>query len=270
MDRKNLVRVEFTEKGRLLHLKLNRLKPVRQTLSVLEESEQKRLSELLSVLCRRVNKCNGLKSSIFPFSYDGQVLRSTLSGQTIPDEDEDSAGPDRYLMMWLLLKYTSDAMVKTRHGQARKCGISPIMPGVFYSVAILGRNAIQAGIARYLGMQPHNLSLLITRMEKEGLVLRVKDMERKNWVRIELTEKGNDIFKKSDGRRPAEAIMSGFSDSEQEELWSLFAGLRAQAVKTLKLKNPVLYPPSDRNEFLGSSGGCRRRPFSLCLLTVRK
>jgi MarR family multiple antibiotic resistance transcriptional regulator len=45
-------------------------------------------------------------------------------------------------------------------------------------------------LARMLHKQPHTVSALVHRMEKQGLLTTRRDMKRKNWVRVSLAKKG--------------------------------------------------------------------------------
>jgi len=45
-------------------------------------------------------------------------------------------------------------------------------------------------LARMMHKQPHTISALVHRMEAQGLVVTKKDLERKNWLRLSLTRKG--------------------------------------------------------------------------------
>ena len=54
----------------------------------------------------------------------------------------------------------------------------------------LGNKCTPAKMSRILVRQPHTVSAIIDRMVKNGFLKKVKDMERKNWVRVIVTEKG--------------------------------------------------------------------------------
>jgi len=60
--------------------------------------------------------------------------------------------------------------------------------------------ATPSEISRWLLREPHSTSGLITRMEKDGLVTKVDDLERKNMLRVAMTEKGREAYEKSTDR----------------------------------------------------------------------
>ena len=85
-------------------------------------------------------------------------------------------------------------------------------------------------------------------MEKEGLIEKVRDLERKNLVRVAATEKGNEVFLKTTERGTIKDITSVLTPEEQKQLWSLLAKLRGQTMKILGIKDWEYYPPSDPNK----------------------
>jgi len=78
-----------------------------------------------------------------------------------------------------------------------KFGISAIQSAVMLISKMLGKRATPTEISRWLHRKPHSISMLLDRMENAGLVNKVKDLERKNLVRVVMTEKGRDLYQKS-------------------------------------------------------------------------
>ncbi len=73
-------------------------------------------------------------------------------------------------------------------------------------------------------------------MEKAGLVRRVSDLDKKNLVRIELADKGRDIYERSLTEEPVNKIMASLSNEEHEQLRVLLRKLWDKAVKELGMK----------------------------------
>lgn len=71
-----------------------------------------------------------------------------------------------------------------------------------------------------------------------GFERKVKDLDRKNMVRIELTEKGLELYRKSSRRESIKSIVSILSSDEQTELRFLLSKLHDKALKHLGLKLP--------------------------------
>jgi DNA-binding MarR family transcriptional regulator len=92
---------------------------------------------------------------------------------------------------------------------------------------------IPAHISRWLFREPHTISQLLMRMEKQGLVKRTRDLEKKNWVRITLTEKGEAAYKHQTEMRVISKILSILSPEECNKLGASLKKLRDEAVKEL-------------------------------------
>ena len=71
-------------------------------------------------------------------------------------------------------------------------------------------------------------------MEKDGLVERVKDLDRKNLVRISITEKGHQAYRESTRREPIHRILLSLSEDERRQLKSLLLKLRDTALEEIR------------------------------------
>lgn len=154
--------------------------------------------------------------------------------------------------LWQLLRRTALAIGKAREKELVELGISVEMAAMLMTIvtiAALGTQAIPATIAKTLLLEPHSVSQQLSKMEKMGLVRKTKDLERKNLVRVELTETGRDLLHKSmERRRSIKKIMSVLTEDERRQMWNSLAKLRDAAIKDLGVKKPILYPPSDISE----------------------
>jgi len=71
-------------------------------------------------------------------------------------------------------------------------------------------------------------------MERKGLVARVRDLQRKNMVRVVLTDKGEEALAQGLTKREVIFdIMSRLTDKEQDDLGELLEKLRSIALKKL-------------------------------------
>ncbi len=120
--------------------------------------------------------------------------------------------------LWVLLHQTRDAIRKARERDLRQVGISFIQAGVLACVKSLGNSATPANLSRWLLRERHTISELINRMVKEGLVRKVKDLDKKNLVRVALTDKGEQAYENSIKRESIHKIMSSLSEEEHRQL----------------------------------------------------
>ena len=117
-------------------------------------------------------------------------------------------------------------MFKVRTRELRETDLSVRQAGALLVIKVLGGRAILADIARWMFKEPHSVSGLINRMEEEGLVKRVKDLEKKNLVRVEITEKGQQAYEYSVKREALHRVMSSLSEEERDQFGSCLMKLR--------------------------------------------
>ncbi len=241
LERKNYVRIELTAKGQDAFTKSSKQRSTKPIISTLTEEEQKRAwAYLVRLRDRAIRKLDLRSPLLYPPSDRHEVIDDYSKATEKTDLHVDPA-----TALWMLIGRTSRLIGKARQRELAKYGVSVDASAVIFTVYSLGRQAIPASISRQLFLERHSVSQLLTRMEKDGLIRRVKDLERRNYVRIELTVKGRDALQRSNKQRSVKPIISVLSETEQQELWILLAKLRERAIKRLGLKNTVLYPPSD-------------------------
>jgi DNA-binding MarR family transcriptional regulator len=151
------------------------------------------------------------------------------------DEDQD---------LWLLLTHTRYAVFRAREKELQRYGVSPEQVGLLFVVQALGNKATPAAISRHIIRQPHTVSALVDRMARRGLVKKVKDLDRKNLVRVVMTEKGKKTYDLSTKRGPIHRIMGILSPEEKQEFRTHLEKILAKARKEIGLDRDEL-PPSD-------------------------
>jgi DNA-binding MarR family transcriptional regulator len=152
------------------------------------------------------------------------------------DEDHD---------LWMLLTHTRYAIYRSREKELQRFGVSPEQVGVLFIVQALNNRATPSEISRFILRQPHTVSALIERMAEKGLVRKVHDLDRKNLVRVSLTEKGQKVYEHSTMRGPIHRIMNTLSDEERTQLRTLLQKLHLQARKEIGLDRETPPPVED-------------------------
>lgn len=145
---------------------------------------------------------------------------------TYGDEDQD---------MWLLLTHTRYAVFRAREKELQRYGISPEHASLLFTVKAMDNKATPAALARYLLRQPHSISALVDRMVKKGMVKKVKDLDRKNLVRVVITEKGQQTYEITTKRGPIHRIMSSLNADEKKDFARYLEKIYAQARKEIGL-----------------------------------
>jgi DNA-binding MarR family transcriptional regulator len=144
--------------------------------------------------------------------------------------------------LWVLLHQTTDVVLRARQKELDQFGISVIEVGVLVVTQAIGKEATPSEISRWIFREPHTVSALLNRMEKRGLLTKTQDLDRKNLVRVSITEKGRQAYDKSTRRKSISKIISSLSEEERQQLRSCLEKLRNKAFKelTVEYKPPPL------------------------------
>ena len=119
---------------------------------------------------------------------------------------------DRDHNLWVLLHQTARAILKARSKELRRYGITSRQAGVVNVIQQIYNKATRVEIARLLLLEPNSVSELLDRMERRGLVKKVKNVQGDNLVGAVLTEKGYEASDKSLKLQSIHNIMSSLSD----------------------------------------------------------
>ena len=149
---------------------------------------------------------------------------------------------DQDFNLWWLLVQTRDAILKARRKELRQYNVSGRNAATLFIIQSLGDNATPAEISRWLLREPHSISEILNRMEKQGLVRKIRDLARKNMVRVVLTEKGLEAYFQSTKLESVRKIMSSLFEEERQQLRSSLLTLRNKALKELGTEYQIPFP----------------------------
>jgi len=161
----------------------------------------------------------------------------------------------RSMELWWILRQVNNVTLKAMENELRLSGKVSYMHGtILYLVKAIetttGKQATPSEISRWLIREPHTISTLLIRMEKQGLLRKTKDLERKNIVRITLTDKGEEALRQAMKTDTIVNIMSYLSDKEQDCLRTHLETLRHGALEeftgSLRGKTPETYAVSPK------------------------
>jgi MarR family multiple antibiotic resistance transcriptional regulator len=146
--------------------------------------------------------------------------------------------------LWILMRQSGDLMSKLMDKKLEHTGLSTIQVALIFTIAFLGNKATPRRLSRRLGREPHTISEMLTRMEKQGLIKKINDLERKNMVRIEITDKGKKLYSATnDITRPP--VMSALTEKEREEFRVYLMKIRSKAIQLLGKSYNLRFPPAD-------------------------
>jgi DNA-binding MarR family transcriptional regulator len=135
--------------------------------------------------------------------------------------------------LWALLSQATNALSRVADNELRPVGISMMQAAALYFVKNSEGPATPADLSRWLFREPHTVSQLLIRMEKQGLLKRTKDLKYKNRLRLTLTEKGEEAYQQQTQMRAIGNILSSLSEEECDKLGVNLKKLRDEAVREL-------------------------------------
>jgi DNA-binding MarR family transcriptional regulator len=153
-----------------------------------------------------------------------------------------SAQPvDKDYQLWIMLEQARAAMLTAREKELAKYDTSAMKAAVLFIADSIGSEATPAEISRWILRRPHTVSGILDRMEKDGLINKTKDLERKNMVRVTLTERGKKALQQSGKRESIRRSLTSLSEGEKKELYIALEKIRDRALKVAAIPKPP-YP----------------------------
>jgi MarR family multiple antibiotic resistance transcriptional regulator len=124
---------------------------------------------------------------------------------------------DEFQDLYLLFARARYLTFRAREKELQRFGLTPEQAQVLFIIQNIKDKATPAEISRYILRQPHSVSAIVDRMVKKGFVTKVKDLERKNMVRVAVTEKGFKAFELTKKRTSMRHILGALNEKEREE-----------------------------------------------------
>ncbi|MBN1856912.1 MAG: hypothetical protein JW846_08165 [Dehalococcoidia bacterium] len=149
-----------------------------------------------------------------------------------------SSAADENYVLAMLLRQAGDTMLRARQAELTDVGISTIEAATMLAIDDLGERALPIRISEWILRRPNSTSALLQRMEKDGLVQRAYDLERKNLVRITLTGHGRELLEKVRARSSVHQVFNELSDEERACLKRALLHVRTGALGYLREKAP--------------------------------
>ena len=152
---------------------------------------------------------------------------------------------DKDYNLWVLLSQARVMLFRARDKELSQYGITARQAAVLFAIKALNATegkATPAEISRWLLREPHTVSRILSRMEKDGLVSKMKGSGKKRKVCITLTEEGEQAYRHTLKRESIREIMSCLSEEEHQQLNSMLKTLRDRAIENLKDLTKVPFP----------------------------
>ena len=172
-----------------------------------------------------------------------RLVSGTLN--TYEETMENHPLENRDYHLWVRLHQARDVIFRARDKELSRYSITAMQAAVLFIVKVLKATegeATPGKVSRWLLREPHTVSRLLTRMENEGLVSKIRGSGRKNEINITLTEKGEQVYRQSLKRESIKEIMSCLSEEERQQLDSSLEKLRDKGLKNLNAASKVPFP----------------------------
>jgi MarR family transcriptional regulator, organic hydroperoxide resistance regulator len=147
---------------------------------------------------------------------------------------KDTVSEDKAFEFWVLLARTRDAMENARKLELMPLNISPVQAFVLFTILNFKEEVTPATLSRLLYRESQTVSELLTRMEKSGLIKKVKGSSPRNRVKITITEKGRRLYEQSARRESIHTVVSALSEKELYNLTASLAKLRQSALQYIR------------------------------------
>jgi MarR family transcriptional regulator, organic hydroperoxide resistance regulator len=157
---------------------------------------------------------------------------------------QNSVDLDTLIDLRLLLRRTEETIQKARQKELRKYGLTTEASAVLHLISDLGGSARLQELSHWLFRKQHTTHELLNRMEKTGLIEKIKEPDRKNGVRVALTKEGRALYRQTKQLRGPRKIFSSLTQEQRTQLEAFLYTLLNEARKELGNKDEVELRPS--------------------------
>jgi DNA-binding MarR family transcriptional regulator len=151
---------------------------------------------------------------------------------------------DKDYELWLLLTWARHAVYRARETELQRYKLTPEQARILSILQYSKDVVTPALLAKLMLLKPHTVSALVNRMEKKGLVKKTRDLDRKNMIRVTLTENGMKSYKLMSKMGPIHRIMGVLGKEEGDQLYGALTKILNKASEELGLNRETL-PPSE-------------------------
>ena len=156
---------------------------------------------------------------------------------------KESLSANEALRLWVLLGQTRDLIRNAIRKELEQINVTSRQAGVLMVLQANTERLTPAEISRQLFREPHTISAVLKRMEKQGWLTRQKDLNKKNMIRVALTEEGRKLYFKTSNRKAINKIFFCLSEEEVTQLSSCLDKLKRRGMKEIGMKRDTFFSP---------------------------
>jgi DNA-binding MarR family transcriptional regulator len=146
----------------------------------------------------------------------------------------DPVNDDDDFNILALVEHSAHAILLARERELRQYGISSRLAAALIVIRALDNNATPTDISRWLLREPHTVTELLNRMDRDGYIHRYQDRQKKSVVRVAMTEKGREAYHDSLKRDSYHTIAACLTDAERDELRRILTKVWKTALDEVK------------------------------------
>jgi MarR family transcriptional regulator, organic hydroperoxide resistance regulator len=148
---------------------------------------------------------------------------------------------DSSYKLWVLLRQARDVLHKIREQEVAEFGITAEQAAVLFIVAHNEGKATPSLIASRLLREPHTISSILSRMEKQSLIEKKRKSEGNVEILVNLTEKGSRLYTKTSDMKLIRKLLSCIPEEEHEHISMLLKSVRDKGLSYLSSQRDI-YP----------------------------
>ncbi len=165
---------------------------------------------------------------------------------------------------WLLIHQSHNLLNKSENAIFAKLGLTNRKHSVLLAIKNLPDPVTVTDVAQWLDRNPNGISMIIDRMEKDGLVNRVKNMPDRRAVRLTITRKGEELCEEASALtwQLFQNIFSELSEKELFNLSSILEKVRFRVLDFLKidLSGDKIQVLGERKQYVPEPGDDDNKP----------
>ncbi|MFC1966736.1 MarR family winged helix-turn-helix transcriptional regulator [Chloroflexota bacterium] len=144
---------------------------------------------------------------------------------------------DKYYIAYGLIRQVSNLLCKYRNKELSRFKMTTVKAAVLAALKTFEGPPTIGELARSTYRGPNTVSLLIKRMEKDGLVKKEDDLMKHSQRRIIITDKGEQVYQRLiESREIHSKVIACLSDTELDKLVASLRVLRGKVSEELRMK----------------------------------
>ncbi len=144
---------------------------------------------------------------------------------------------------WSLLQLTCDSLLKCSESSLFKTNnkLTPQQFSVLAAIKSIGDPVLPTDVASWLDRNTNTITLSVDRMEKDGLVSRIRDLKDRRAIRLVVSPLGQKLYEQAvkPSHEVARTILSVLSKEELEALDKLMEKIRQKSFEYRQVEDKV-------------------------------